>query len=217
MIKKGLWIVVTGLDGTGKTTLKNNLVGYFRQKNLKVKDFKFPYDKNLLYLLNNTVGDGRPWEDNYTDQLLFTLDNRIVGTVLVRDWRETHDLIISQRGYIDSFVHGKCRNFSYAETDDLMRTYELARCDIMIHLNADPQVAFERIKEDPDADKYEIPSYIRKQANETRKAYEALLREDSNLAAFKGIPNIYIDTTTLTTFETFNRAIQGLKELNLID
>lgn len=57
-MKKGLWICVTGLDGTGKTTLKRNLVGHFKMQNLQVKDFKFPYDKHLLDLLNNTVGDG---------------------------------------------------------------------------------------------------------------------------------------------------------------
>ena len=217
MMKKGLWIVVTGLDGTGKTTLKSNLVGYFRKKDLKVKEFKFPYDPHLLDLLNNTVGDGRPWQDNYTDQLLFTLDNRVLGTVLIRDWRESNDVLVSQRGYIDSFVHGKCRGFDYQTTDRLMRTNELERCDVMLHLNADPVVAFDRIKEDPDADKYEIPQYIRKQAKETSNAYSALLADDKDLAAFRNIPNIYIDTTTLTTFETFQRALQELKNLNLID
>ena len=152
-MKKGLWICVTGLDGTGKTTLKRNLVGHFKMQNLQVKDFKFPYDKHLLDLLNNTVGDGMPWQDNYSDQMLFALDNRILGTVHIRDWRKASDVLVSQRGYIDSFVHGECRGFSYEESDKLMRTYELERCDVMIHLNADPQVAFERIKDDPDADK----------------------------------------------------------------
>lgn len=216
-MKKGLWIVITGLDGTGKTTLKQNLVGHFRKKNLRVKDFKFPYDKHLLCLLNNVVGDGRPWQDNYTDQMLFTLDNRVVGTTLVRDWRKSNDVLVSQRGYIDSFVHGRCRGFSYAEVDQLMRTNELERCDVMIHLNAQPDVAFDRIKEDPDADKYEIPEYIRKQATETTNAYKALLEGNSDMAAFKNIPNIFIDTTQLTTYETYQRALEELKKLTLID
>lgn len=216
-MKKGLWICITGLDGTGKTTLKSNLVGYFRTNNLRVKDFKFPYDKHLLDLLNNTVGDGRPWQDNYTDQMLFTLDNRIVGTVKVRDWRKQNDVLVSQRGYIDSFVHGKCRGFDYKFTDDLMHTNELERCDVMVHLNADPMVAFNRIKEDPDADKYEIPEYIKRQAAETSEAYYELEKGNSALAAFKNIPNVYIDTTNLTTDETYTLVLAKLRELTLID
>lgn len=215
-MKKGLWICVTGLDGTGKTTLKRNLVGHFKMQNLQVKDFKFPYDKHLLDLLNNTVGDGMPWQDNYSDQMLFALDNRILGTVHIRDWRKASDVLVSQRGYIDSFVHGECRGFSYEEFDKLMRTYELERCDVMIHLNADPQVAFERIKDDPDADKFETIEYVKKQAEATRRAYEELQKANPALSAFKGIPNVYIDTTNLTTDETFQIALGELKKLAII-
>lgn len=218
MQKKGLWIVVTGLDGTGKTTLKRNLTGYFRERNQLVKDFKFPYDKHLLELLNTTVGDGRPWQDNYSDQMLFALDNRIVGTVKVRDWRKSNDVLISQRGYIDSFVHGECRGFSYREVDDIQRTWELERCDVMVHLNADPNVAFERIKNDPDADKFETIEYIRYQAAATRKAYDELQKENADLmTAFKGIPNIYVNTTEKTTEETFKIVLNELRKLSLID
>ena len=216
-MKKGLWICITGLDGTGKTTLKRSFVGFFKERNLTVKDFKFPYDKHLLDLLNNTVGDGRPWQDNYSDQMLFALDNRIVGTVKVRDWRASCDVLVSQRGYIDSFVHGECRGFSYEEVDKLQRTWELERCDVMIHLNADPKVAFDRIKDDPDADKFETLDYINYQAKATRKAYEELEKGNPGLSSFKGIPNIYIDTTNLTTEETFNVALAELRKLALID
>lgn len=215
-MQKGLWIVVTGLDGTGKTTLKHKLVGFFKERNLRVKDFKFPYDKHLLELLNNTVGDGLPWQDNYSDQMLFALDNRILGTVHIRDWKNASDVLISQRGYIDSFVHGECRGFSYADSDKLQKTWELERCSVMIHLNADPVVAFNRIKDDPDADKFETLEYIKKQAKSTKKAYDSLINEDPALSAFKGIPNIYIDTTKLTCQETFEIALKELKNLSLI-
>lgn len=218
MMEKGLWIVITGLDGTGKTTLKRNFVGYFKSQNCIVKDFKFPYDKNLLDLMNNVVGDGLPLKDNYTDQLLFSLDNRIVGTTYIRNWRISNDVLISQRGYIDSFVHGECRGFSYKETDEIQRTWELERCQVMIHLNADPEIAFNRIKDDPDADKFETLEYIKHQAKATKKAYDSLMQDDDPaLSAFKKIPNIYIDTTNLTCEETFSKALQELRNLAIID
>ena len=216
-MEKGLWIVITGLDGTGKTTLKKNLSWYFRRKNLIVKDFKFPYDKNLLDLMNNVIGDGLPLKDNYTDQMLFALDNRILGMTLIRKWRISNDVLISQRSYLDSFVHGECRGFSYKETDELQRTWELERCQVMIHLNADPSVAFERIKNDPDADKFETLDYIKNQAKATKRAYEQLVEGHPDLSAFKGIPNIYIDTTNISCEETFEIALKELKERAIID
>ena len=216
-MEKGLWIVITGLDGTGKTTLKKNLSWYFRRKNLIVKDFKFPYDKNLLDLMNNVIGDGLPLKDNYTDQMLFALDNRILGMTLIKKWRISNDVLISQRSYLDSFVHGECRGFSYRETDELQRTWELERCQVMIHLNADPIVAFERIKNDPDADKSETLDYIKNQAKATKRAYEHLIQGHPDLSAFKGIPNIYVDTTSISCEQTFKIVLRKLKEKAIID
>lgn len=216
MQKKGLWIVITGLDGTGKTTLKNNVIGYLRERNLRVKDFRFPYDKHLLKILNETIGDGLPMQDNYSDQMLFALDNRILGTVKIRDWRISHDVLVSQRGYIDSFVHGECRGFSYKETDILQRTWELERCQVMVHLNADPQVAFDRIKNDPDADKFETLDYIKMQSEFTKKAYNELIKENPDLSSFKGIPNIYIDTSNITCEETFKIVLKKLETLKIL-
>lgn len=215
-MKTSKWIVVTGLDGTGKTTLKKNLVWYLRKHNKQVMDFKFPHDKHLLDLMNNVVGGGQPLKDNYSDQLLFSLDNRVLGMQLIPEWKEDYEYLISQRGYIDSFVHGECRGFSYEETDGLQRTWELARCDVMIHLNADPEVAYERIKDDPDADKFETLDYIKNQAESTRKAYEQLLGKNSALSAFKGIPNLYIDTTEISTDDTFKIVLDELKKMKII-
>ena len=39
---KAVWIVVTGLDGSGKTNLVNNLAEYYRGKGLRVKTAHLP-------------------------------------------------------------------------------------------------------------------------------------------------------------------------------
>ena len=128
---------------------------------MSVMDFKLPFDKHLLELLN-VIGMGLPYGDNYTDRLLFALDNRIIGNAYVPMWQKNYDVLISQRGFLDSFVHGAVQGFSYQEIDKMNRTEELAKCDCIIHLNASPEVAFERIKNDPDADKFETLEYIQK-------------------------------------------------------
>ena len=69
--EKGIpyWIVVTGLDGSGKTNLVGNLAKYYRSVGFKVKTAHLPYDcylqQQLLPKLNSS----------YADRLLFALDN----------------------------------------------------------------------------------------------------------------------------------------------
>lgn len=93
------WIAVTGLDGSGKTTLVDNLVKFLESKGFKVYRDRFPHDKYLTKTLLNES------KDAYTDRLLFALDNRIAGTHL-RSIIETgeYDFIVTQRCFLDSFV-----------------------------------------------------------------------------------------------------------------
>lgn len=87
----------------------------------------------------------------------------------------------------------------------------------MIHLNADPEVAFNRIKDDPDADKFETLEYIRKQSYETKRGYEELLKGNKSLKSFETAENIFIDTTYLSTDETYEIALKELTNRGIID
>lgn len=90
---------------------------------------------------------------------------------------------------------------------------DLPKCTIMIHLCADSNIAYKRIQDDPDADKFETPTYMRKQEEETRKGFYELTQENNtDLSAFWGIKNFFIDTTELTTDETFELALKRLIE-----
>lgn len=208
------WIVVTGLDGSGKTTLVDNFEKYFQEQNIRVKRTRSPHDKYLVNDLLNISGDGEPMKDRYTDRLIFALDNRILGT-RIRQWQSSgeFDLILSQRGFFDSFVHGAVQGYSYGQIAELNQIDDLPKCTIMIHLCADSNIAYKRIQDDPDADKFETPTYMRKQEEETRKGFYELTQENNtDLSAFWGIKNFFIDTTELTTDETFELALKRLIE-----
>lgn len=199
------WIVVTGLDGSGKTTLVDNLEKFFQEKDLRVKRTRSPHDEYLTKTLLNVSGSGSPDADSYTDRTIFMLDNRILGS-RIREWRSSgeYDLILSQRGFFDAFVHGKVKDYPYHVTAEFNRVWELPKCQVMIHLVANAETAFERIKDDPDADKFETLEYMEIQEKETRKGYDSLARRrDSALSHFFDCVNIYVDTTNLTTDETF--------------
>lgn len=206
------WIVVTGLDGSGKTTLVDNLEKFFREKDLRVKRTRSPHDEYLTKTLLNVSGSGSPDADSYTDRTIFMLDNRILGS-RIREWRSSgeYDLILSQRGFFDAFVHGKVKDYPYHVTAEFNRVWELPSCQVMIHLVANAETAFERIKDDPDADKFETLEYMQVQEKETRKGYESLVRKkDSALSHFFDCINIYVDTTNLSTDETFELVVKRL-------
>lgn len=212
-MKNTPWIVVTGLDGSGKTSLLDNFEKKFSQT-LRVKRFRSPHDTYLIHDLLNISGDGEPMKDRYTDRLIFALDNRILGT-RIRHWLESndYDILISQRGFFDSFVHGAVQGYSYHDIAELNGIEDLPKCTVMIHLCADCTVAYNRIKDDEDADKFETPAYVRKQEEETRRGFRVLTQEEnSDLSAFSGIKNFFIDTTELTSDEVFTIAWSRLEK-----
>lgn len=206
------WIAVTGLDGSGKTTLVDNLVKFLESKGFKVYRDRFPHDKYLTKTLLNES------KDAYTDRLLFALDNRIAGTHL-RGIIETgeYDFIVTQRCFLDSFVHGAVQGYSYSWVSELNHVSDLPKCDIMVHMVAEARIAYARICNDPDADKFEYPEYIGKQEQETRRAYvEVEAHNNPALIHFNTCQNIYMDTTQMSTDEVFETVSSKLvKMLNL--
>lgn len=205
-MKKTLWIAVTGLDGSGKTTLVDKLEKFLQEQGKKVYRSRLPHDKYLVKTLLNKS------KDSYTDRMLFALDNRIFGTELraIQEAGE-YDIVLTQRCFLDSFVHGAVQGYSYEWIEQLNRVSDLPKTDIMVHMVAETSVAYQRICNDPDADKFEYPAYIEKQERETRKAYSNVLNgTDPALATFKDCKNIYVDTTQMTTDEVFETVLKKL-------
>lgn len=207
MSKKAKWIVVTGLDGSGKTTLVDNLVTWFQEKKgYKVMRDRFPHDRYLVKdLLNKS-------HDRYTDRLLFALDNRLFGTELQeRIDSGEYDVIITQRGFLDSFVHGAVQGYSYSWIAELNQIADLPKCDVMLHMVCEARTAYARICNDPDADKFEYPAYMDKQERETRRAYaEIVSGVNPDLEHFSSAQNFYIDTTQMSVEEVFELAKKKL-------
>ena len=126
-----------------------------------------------------------------------------------------YDILLSQRGFFDSFVHGAVQGYSYHEIASMNQIDDLPKCTVMVHLCADSTVAYNRIKDDDDMDKFETPAYMRRQEFETRRGFRALTQEEHvDLSAFDGIKNFFIDTTELTSDEVFCLARSRLKEFS---
>jgi len=204
------WIVVTGLDGSGKTTLVDNLCTWLTSQGKRVKRDRFPHDEYLTKKLLNRC------QDPYTDRLLFALDNRLTATIIQEALESgEYDYVITQRGFLDSFVHGAVQGYDYATIEFLNRFADFPQCDIMIHMVAEATEAFSRIQDDPDADKFEFLEYIEKQEFETRRAYKevALRKSPALVSLFRETVNIYVDTTQMTTDEVFDYITSRIKQL----
>lgn len=207
-MKKATWIVITGLDGSGKTHLVDNLAEHYRSQGLKVKTAHLPFDKHLGVEVLPKL------QLKYSDRLLFALDNHIFAAQL-QEWFDEYDIIISQRGWFDSFVHGAVQGFSYSEIAQLNQVQLLPKCDVMIHLVCSTPVAYDRIKDDPDADKFEYPEYIHTQEVETRRGFNELFAGNSDLAAFQGCKNFLIDTTWMSIEDTFAQSLIWLSAIGM--
>jgi predicted ATPase len=77
----GSWIVVTGLDGAGKTTLVHDLGVFFG-----ARTFRLPLHDFVRPMLLRS-GDGEPFSDIHTDRLLFALDARLAN-YQIGSWRK---------------------------------------------------------------------------------------------------------------------------------
>lgn len=195
------WIVVTGLDGAGQKTLIKGLV-QFSPKN--TFNFHLPYSEFVLPSLKIS-GGGKPMSDSQTDRLIFALDARLTN-YRIAEWRKKHPVVISKRSWTDNFFHGMVQGFSYAQINNLLQVDDLQKPSAVIYLVSKTEVAYQRIKNDPYKDKYEILSYMKEQHRAINSFYRDVETRNKELKFFFDIPNVLIDTTTLTILQVFNQA-----------
>lgn len=183
------WLVVTGLDGAGKTTLVQRVsaeCGAFA--------FRLPHHAFVREAME-VAGRGTPFGDAHTDRLVFAADARLTD-YRVRQWQLEHRALVSQRGWMDNFIFGAVQGWSYEETAGLLRVTDLVRPTAIICLVATADVAFERLRTHSTTDKYETGRFLVAQRRETLRFFEAITT-DPALEAFRGVPTHVIDTSGL--------------------
>ena len=208
--RKTFYISICGQDGSGKTSLRDDLANHFAEKEKTVITAKSPCDKYIVGLLNNAISQNG-YEDWYTEQLLFSFSDGLLSNYMQQlDGR--CDYFICQRGPSDQYDHGITRSGkSYAEIHDIQRPERLAKFDVYFHLNARADVAWSRIAEDEGKDRYEYPEYFERQVVNTKKLYEEIIYgKDKALDFLRDAKHFYIDTTEFTTIDTFNKALSLL-------
>ncbi len=192
------WLVVTGLDGAGKTTLVHRVTAECGAFAFRLPHHAFVRDAMDL------AGRGTPFGDAHTDRLVFAADARLTD-YRIRQWRGEHRALVSQRGWMDNFIFGAVQGWSYQETADLLRVGDLVRPSAIICLVAAADVAFERLRTHSTTDKYETGRFLIAQLRETLRFFESINTE-SALEVFREIPVRTIDTSSLDLAQVWETA-----------
>ena len=206
-----IYICITGQDGSGKTTLRDNIAKYLAMQGKMVITAKSPCDKHTVNLLNNAISQGEH-EDWYTEQLLFSFMDGLISNYMIQ-LNGRCDYFVCQRGPIDQYAHGVTRSGkTYSEIYKIQRPERLAKFDVYIHLNCEAKVAWERICEDEGKDRYEYTEYFERQVPNTKRLYENIVNgSQEELNFLRDSKHFYIDTTHLTTENTKNKVFDLLK------
>lgn len=205
------WIVVTGLDGAGQKTLVKGLL-QFSPKN--TFNFHLPYSEFVLPSLKIS-GKGEAMSDTQTDRLIFALDARLAN-YHIAEWRKKYNLVISKRGWMDNFIHGKVQGYSYSKTNSLLHIQDLQKPSGVVYLIAHPRISYQRIKDHPYRDKFEILSYMKEQYKATIAFHRDVLARQKDLDLFFDIPNLLVDTTEICPDDVLKKARIFLKNSSLI-
>ncbi|HLW92595.1 MAG TPA: hypothetical protein VKS78_15025 [Roseiarcus sp.] len=200
------WIVVTGLDGAGKSTLVARLA-----EDLDAQKLRLPHHDFVRACLARS-GDGSPFGDIHTDRLLFALDARLANYI-IRDFRRNGVGLVSQRGWMDNFIFGAVQGVSYEQCEAVLRASELERPSAHIFLIARPDVALSRLDGAENRDKYETAEFIALQHAETIRFFNAARRGEQALRAFADIPATLIDTTDARCEDVRAEALEFLTGL----
>lgn len=203
-MKKARWVVITGLDWSWKTTLKDNLKKYFDGFS-----FKLPYHEFVREWLKIS-GNGKILKDIHTDVSLFVADARITN-YKIKKWKKNHQRIISQRWRMDHFIFNQAQNLDYQQTIILLKPEEMEKPDLSIYLVSNPKIAYERIKNDPNKDKYETLKFMKVQYDETLRFFKEI-DKNSKLKKIFTEEKIIIDTTNLTKNEVFEKALEIIRK-----
>lgn len=170
--KQGIWICVTGIDGTGKTSLCSYLTSQLPGATF----MKIPYFDWLRDMLKLS-GKNTPLGDVHTDTLLFSACNRLEMD-LIRERLQQASFLVTQRSWLDNFPYRKVQGLSYVQSKSFQQPDNFLFPDVIIFLKTDYKTAFDRIR-GTGGDKYEEEEFMRRLQKEFDAFIDILPTDES--------------------------------------
>ncbi|MDZ7879253.1 MAG: dTMP kinase [Saprospiraceae bacterium] len=166
--KKSLFVVIEGLDGSGKSTASRHLVDVLNRVQVgQVKQSYEPHDPSCGGLLIRDILTKK--HTHFTPKLLplaFATNRLDHGDQVIRPWLEAQNgnILICDRYYLSSLVYQSSPDFPF---EKVMTLNEFAlKPDIIFFINVDTEVCYARM-----ANRNQAPELFEDRLDESRKKY----------------------------------------------
>ena len=168
MSSKGLFVVLEGIDGTGKTTLAANLAQRLAAEGNDVRLTAEPTDGRIGSLLREGVTD-----DPRAEALLFAAD-RACHTAEISKLVSSGVTVICDRYYASTLAYQAAAGAADMKWLRAMNDAVISRPDVTILLDADPELCSGRIDSRGERSRFEKLEYQKR----VRENYLTIAAED---------------------------------------
>ncbi|MEM0020677.1 MAG: dTMP kinase [Fervidicoccaceae archaeon] len=199
--RRGKYVAIEGIDGSGKTTLSNLICRKMSEAGEKCEIVREPFYEEIKALLHKM-----PNMNPIAEAYLFAADRLIMHTEkLIRLLREDEIIVIGDRSYLASLVYQSTRG---APLEIILSINSFAvEPDAIILLDVDPGIAWERLKKKGDRQLQHLEA--REILGKLRETY---LKLSSKIES----PPIDIIDASLPPEEVLERALEILRKRKLI-
>lgn len=152
MTHRGLFIVLEGIDHSGKTTQAHELVNHFEKLDFPVKHLRFPDNESAVgKMLRNFLGDGQKL-DARTAQLLFSANRAAIAPQIIADLEAGINIVCDRYSY-SGIAYGTAGGLDFEWLKNLEKG--LPKPDVVLFLNMDVENALKRHEPGTPYDCYE--------------------------------------------------------------
>lgn len=198
---KGLFIVIEGPDGSGKSTMAKKIGEYFSAKGRQIEFTREPGGTNISEMIRELILDKNNKEMNYrTEALLYAAARAQLVSQKIIPWLEAGKIVISERYVYSSLVYqGIGRNLGI---DEIKKINDFGTSglepDMVLFFDIDPEKALERKLNIDGGDRIE---------NENLSFHQCVYK------GYKAIANNYSNIITINAERTVEEIFEDVKNI----
>lgn len=198
---KGLFIVIEGPDGSGKSTMAKKIGEYFKQKGRQIEFTREPGGTNISEKIRDVILDNANKEMDYrTEALLYAAARAQLVSQKIVPWLNAGKIVISERFVHSSIVYqGIGRDLGI---DEIKKINDFGTMglepDLVLFFDIDPEKALLRKINIDGGDRMENENISFHQA--VYKGYKVLAKKYSNIItinANRTVEEIFKDVKNL--------------------